>query len=243
MDKNEETKTGFKGIGERIEHLNDDATTADDGSSYIREGSEKKKVEQSAKSVSDVNSKPIKYKSPSSLSGTKIFWGIIAIIVVFAIFSQNAEKKNAEYDPGHNRPETPPQEAPAPAPAPAEGSRGVSDGAAFTDGQYRCSEYHHNRSEQLKPSLYEKQNIERQQRSLNTESDELDVLKSQIESDYVDQYSQNSINRHNGLVDDYNSRLIQFRSDANNLQRRIDNFNSQINNYNDYLMANCSKAY
>jgi len=68
-----------------------------------------------------------------------------------------------------------------------------------SNGQYQCSQYDSAQADTLLPSPSE---------------------KSAIESDYVDEYSQASIDRHNAKVDAYNAK---------------------IQTYNLYLAAHCSR--
>ncbi len=251
MSDKENTNIGFSGIGKRIDDLKNNINTED--TTDWKQEIETETPRQTEQLSQEKQSSPKIYKQKAGLSFRlslgKVFWGIIAIVIVASIFSQNNDKKKTDYA-------SPPVTVPAPAPEPAivpkppldllpdkKTAPPPSDEDFVTEGQYRCSRYHHNRAQELKPSIVEKQDIERQQRILNKESDALDLLKTQIETDYVDHYSQSSVNQHNMLVRDYNSRLEMFRINVSNLQRRIDNYNAKITNYNNYLMNNCRKAY
>lgn len=80
----------------------------------------------------------------------------------------------------------------------------------------------------MKPTVSEKQNLEKQQTMVNEESQEIDILKEQIESTHVDRHSQLSIDSYNILADDYNARLGKFKISSNALQRNINNYNSKV---------------
>lgn len=230
MAEKEDKDIGFSGIGKRIENLKDD-NSIEDTAAWKQETETPQQIKADS-TKKQVTPKIYRQKTrlPFRLSFAKVFWGIIAIVIIASLFSQNNDKKKTTYSPSSGT--STPSFSPI-----------SNDDDTVTVGQYRCSRYYHNRSEELKPSIFEKQDIERQQRILNSESDALDLLKTQIETDYVDHYSQSSVNQHNMMVRDYNSRLKIFRINDSNLQRKIDNYNAQVNNYNNYLMTNCRKAY
>jgi hypothetical protein len=216
MNENEERKTGFESIGERIEKLKGDIGAAEQTSRpEISKPIQEAKSEPAEKSPHAVYTEPIKYKPPFKLSFAKIFWGIVAIVVIASIFSQNTDRKKSNSAPV------------APAPIPAPNSPNVTNDDFVTVGQYRCTQYHHNRAQELKPSDYEKQSIE-------NESNALDSLKIEIETAYVDHYSQSSVDHYNMLINDYNSRLQSH-------QWNIDRYNNKVAAYNNYLMSNCSR--
>ncbi|MBI5639584.1 MAG: hypothetical protein HZA17_04075 [Nitrospirae bacterium] len=144
-----------------------------------------------------------------------VFWGIVAVVIVGSIFS-GSDNKKADDKPSD---QTASQYSPSPA----------TDDDIVTVGQFRCTQVHHNKAQELKPSDYEKQSIENEQSALNS-------LKIDIETDYVDHYSQSSIDRHNMLIDDYNSRLQRARWNMNS-------FNNKVVTYNNYLINNCRRAY
>jgi hypothetical protein len=231
MAEKENNDIGFSGIGRRIENLKDDISTEDTAAWKQETETPQQTNPEGAKQQSTpkvyVPSSKQKTGSSFRLSFSKVFWGIIAVVIIASMFSQNDDKKKTTYTPSGGT-STPPYSSPA-----------SKDDDTVAVGQYRCTRYHYNRSEELKPSIVEKQDIERQQRILKNESDAIDLLKTQIETDYVDNYSQSSVNQHNMLVRDYNSRLKMFRMNVSNMQRKIDNYNAQVNTYNNYLMTNC----
>lgn len=211
-----EKKTGFESIGERIENLKDNIGESD--ATSAPKTSKPSQQTKTAASTPKVYSKPIKYKgSPSfRLSFAKVFWGIIAIVIIASLFSQSNNKKKANYTPS-SRPST------------QHSVPSSVDDDFVAVGQYRCSRYHHNRAEELKPNDYEKQSIESEKNALTS-------LEIEIETTYVDHSSQSSIDHYNMIVNDYNLRLELHRLN-------IASFNNKVDTYNNYLMSNCRKAY
>lgn len=220
MPEKEDKDIGFSGIGRRIENLKADISTEDTAAWKQETETPQETKPEGAKqqSTPKVYVPSSKQKAPSfRLSFSKVFWGIIVVVIIALMFSQNNDKKKTTYTPNGGI-STPPYSPPP----------SYNDGTV-TVGQYRCSRYHHDKAQELLPSVYEKLSIE-------SESSASASLKIEIETDYVDHYSQSSIDRHNMLVNDYNSR-------QQSLQRSIDSYNSKVNAYNNYLMSNCSKAY
>lgn len=236
MAEGENKKTGFDSIGERIEG----SSKNDVGSIETKSpptSTRQAQTESSNHRTSEVYTpSPKQNVGPSfRLSGAKVFWGVIALLVIISMFSQNNDKEKPKYTSNSRdvSSTTPPQSS-----VPA-----TNDDDTIIEGQYRCSRYIHNKAQELKPSLVKKEDIERQQRIQDAESDNLNLLKTQIDATDIDQYSQISVNEYNAVISDYNSRLEVFRINTNNLQSRIDNYNAEINAYNNYLMRNCKKAY
>lgn len=118
-----------------------------------------------------------------------------------------------------------------------------SNGGILTGGQYRCSQYDHDRAGQLEPSVSEGNALDAKTDQLSRESNQLDSEKSTIENEYVDESSQWSIDQHNAKIDDYNSRLQSYQYRAKSHQSDIDAFNARVQTYNNYLTANCTRAY
>lgn len=235
MKEGENKKTGFDSIGERIDSSEDDVGSIE---AKIPEVSTRQaQTEPTNHRTSEVYTPSPKQKVGPSfrLSGAKVFWGVIALLVIISMFSQNNDKEKPKYaSNSRDVSSTTPSQSSVPA---------TDDDDTVTEGQYRCSRYIHNKAQELKPSLVKKEDIERQQRIQDTESDNLNLLKTQIDATDIDQYSQISVNEYNAVISDYNSRLEVFRINTNNLQSRIDNYNAEINAYNNYLMSNCKKAY
>lgn len=117
------------------------------------------------------------------------------------------------------------------------------DDGLIQTGQYRCSQYHHNRAGELEPSATEGANLDLKTDQLSSESDRMDSEKYRLENEYVDEYDQWSIDQHNESIDDFNSRLQSYRYRAQAHEASIDSYNARVQTYNNYLIANCTRAY
>jgi hypothetical protein len=72
MNENEERKTGFESIGERIEKLKDDISTTKQASRpQVSTSTQQAKPESAMENPPEVNIEPTKYKSPFKLSVAK----------------------------------------------------------------------------------------------------------------------------------------------------------------------------
>jgi hypothetical protein len=118
-----------------------------------------------------------------------------------------------------------------------------SNDGILTGGQYRCSQYNHDRAGQLEPSVAEGNALDTKTDQLSSESTRLDNEKYTLENEYVDESSQWDIDQHNAKIDDYNSRLQSYKYRAQSHQNDIDAYNARVQTYNNYLTANCTKAY
>lgn len=232
MAEGENKKTGFDSIGKRIEGSSKDDVSSIEAKSPPT-STRQAQTESSNHRTSEVYTpSPKQNVGPSfRLSGAKVFWGVIALLVIISMFSQNSDKKKPNYTSNGSSRQSP------------RSVTSTYDDDTVTEGQYRCSRYNHNKAQELKPSLVEKDDIERRQRFLDAENNNLSVLKRQIDFTNVDQYSQASVDEYNALISDYDSRLEVLRINTNSLQNRIDDYNAKIADYNNYLMANCKKAY
>ena len=103
-----------------------------------------------------------------------------------------------------------------------------TDQDLITVGEYRCTRYHYNRAKELDPNQNEKLNIEIGKKSLAT-------MEKALDGDYVDNYSQSSVDRHNMLVKDFNAK-------RQTLQSSIDRYNTEVRAHNNYLISNCRRA-
>lgn len=117
------------------------------------------------------------------------------------------------------------------------------DDGLIQTGQYRCSQYHHNRAGELEPSATEGANLDLKTDQLSSESDQMDSEKYRLENEYVDEYDQWSIDQHNESIDDFNSRLKSYQYQAQAHEASIDSYNARVETYNNYLIANCTRAY
>lgn len=227
MPDKEDNNTGFSGIGKRVEELKD--TGSIDDTTAWKVGSET--PDQATVDSASEQGEPKNYKQkrrfPFRLTAAKVFCGVVALVIIVAMFSGNNKKPSEPTSaPGRWVDVSTEEEFQT---LMAEREKQSNDGKYVTVGQYRCSKYHHSTAQKLLPGAYEEQSIE-------SESSALASLKNEIETDYVDRYSQDSIDRHNMLVDDYNSRIQSHKMS-------IDNYNKEVATYNNYLLNNCSKAY
>lgn len=112
----------------------------------------------------------------------------------------------------------------------------------LTGGQYRCSQYNHDRAGQLEPGVAEGNDLDAKTDQLSSEGTRLDSEKYDIENEHVNESSQWSINQHNTKIDDYNSRLQSYQYRDRSHQNDIDAYNARVQTYNNYLTANCTLA-
>jgi len=111
--------------------------------------------------------------------------------------------------------------------------------AFIVSGKYRCSRYNHDKVSALNPDDSEQQ-IAIARNALNYRSNEIDRLKTEINSSYVNkQSSQYEINQYNAMVNNYNSKIASYKRDATNFSSRIHRYNAQVEAHNDYLKNNC----
>lgn len=109
-----------------------------------------------------------------------------------------------------------------------------------TTGQYTCTRYHHNQATALNPTDSEAA-IDSLQRSLISRSESLDSLSTRIKTASVNEYStQYEIDEHNRMIDEYNEKLVSFKSDAASAKERIRKYNAEADAHNKYLIANCT---
>ena len=109
-------------------------------------------------------------------------------------------------------------------------------------GQYRCSQYHYNQAAALRPDE-SVATFTATKNALEHRAEELDRLRREIETSYVNNLSpQYLIDDYNAKVDRYNSKLSSYKHDATNFDSRNVRFNVQVNTYNNYLIQNCTPA-
>ena len=110
------------------------------------------------------------------------------------------------------------------------------------DGLYHCSDYDINQANLLKPSESESQSIENDRTALNSRSDELDSLMSEIKGMGVNgDLPQDIIDSYNAKVDAYNAKKSSYNTDLQVFNNRVDAYNASKNAYNNYLDAHCRK--
>ncbi len=117
------------------------------------------------------------------------------------------------------------------------------DNDLIQTGQYKCARYHHDKAGELEPATSEGIILDTKTTQLTDEGDRLDIEAYEIENEYVDEYSQRSINQHDERIDDYNIRLKGYQTRVRIHKSDIDNYNSKVSIYNKYLIANCTRAY
>lgn len=167
------------------------------------------------------------HSPPKSMSNSGKRWlvGIVIIvgIVLLGAFSDDASQQT----PTSNATNTTSQN---------------NDGLIQT-GQYRCSQYHHNKAGELEPSTSEGASLDSKTDQFASESNRMDSEKYQLENEYVNEYDQWSIDQHNEKIDDYNSRLQSYQYRVQAHETAIDSYNARVEAYNNYLVANCTRAY
>jgi len=108
-------------------------------------------------------------------------------------------------------------------------------------GDYSCSSYAASRVDALSPSESEA-TLTSAQNALERRTNYLKNLKDEIDSSYVNEYSdQWQIDDYNQKVDEYNSLLPAYKRDMAGLDSRIDSYNAQIEARNNYLSQNCTR--
>ena len=110
------------------------------------------------------------------------------------------------------------------------------------NGQFRCSSYDSRQANALSPS--NEVSIQKETDDLNLRAQELDALKTKINTNTVNQYSpQYLIDSYNGMIDTFNAQLTDFKTDSAAHQQRVDIFNAQVEAHNNYLIAHCRRSY
>jgi hypothetical protein len=123
---------------------------------------------------------------------------------------------------------------------PSSVNQASSDSDTFVIGEYRCSRYNYDKAVTLAPSESEQQ-IDTARNALEYKSNELDRLKNEIDSSYVNEYSsQYEINQYNATVNEYNSKLASYKRDETSFSSRVDRYNAQVEAHNNYLRNNCT---
>lgn len=108
-------------------------------------------------------------------------------------------------------------------------------------GDYNCPSSAATAADALAPKKDEKGYLDSEQTRLDMVSSQLTVEKNRLDTEYVNQYSQFSIDQHNEAVDAYNAKLQKYKSDLASDSTRVDTYNATIKSYNTYLVNNCTK--
>lgn len=164
---------------------------------------------------------------PSMSDGAKKWLTWIAIVGAIALFGEFSDDSSTTTPSTSNSTVTSPQ----------------NDDGLVQTGQYRCSQYHHNRAGELEPLTTEVTTLDLKTDQLASEGNRMDAEKYRLENEYVDEYNQWSIDQHNKSIDDYNSRLQSYRHRAQSHEVAIDSYNARVETYNNYLITNCTRAY
>lgn len=184
----------------------------------------------SKKPVSEKKSEPI-FSEPSLPMKRESKWLIgFAIVVVIVLIGIASDES------GTSSPSTTTN-------TPSTVTASDYDDGLIATGQYRCSQYHHNRAGELEPATSEGATLDAKTQALSAESDRMDSEKYDLENEYVDEYDQWSIDQHNERIDDYNASLQGYQTRTRMHQANIDSYNARVETYNNYLTANCTRAY
>ncbi len=120
-------------------------------------------------------------------------------------------------------------------------SSSVNTDNSVTVGKYSCSSYNASKADSLKPSDFTNSQLDIEKQNLDRRSQAMKVSASSIDADYVNEYSQASINSHNAKVDNYNTTLNTLKRDLQSFDTKTSQFNNQIDAYNNFLDKNCTK--
>lgn len=147
---------------------------------------------------------------------SKVIFGIIIALIGYAALNDNSSKPSGtSYQ------------------SPASYNNGT-----VNNGQFRCSRYDSDQADSLSPRNESQLTSERQ--SLDTREASLNGLKSQIDTSNVNQYSdQSEVDYYNQMIAQYNAQLATLKYDENAYQMKIDQFNTQVQAHNNYLLAHC----
>ena len=109
------------------------------------------------------------------------------------------------------------------------------------NGNYMCSSYNSQQADNLGPTSSEKSSLDSLASSIELKESILLSEKTDIESEYVNDYDQNSIDIHNQKIDNFNYKLQKYRSDLKSYESQRQTYNAKIEAYNSYLITHCTK--
>lgn len=199
------------------QHLDIDLEFLDKNSSNKKEGPIRNETRKNI-SVPKLKLSKSQIKKYLIIGGVVIFFG-------WAIFSDNNSSTNTNTMGSYTPPSV---------------NQASSNSDTVVIGEYRCSRYNYDKAVALAPSESEQQ-IDTARNALEYRSNEIDRLKNEIDSSYVNEYSsQYEINQYNETVNDYNSKLTSYKRDATNFSSRVDRYNAQVEAHNNYLRNNCT---
>jgi len=184
---------------------------------------------ESKKSVSEKKSESIFPESTLSMKSENKWLIGFAIVVALVLIGVASEESSTS--------------SPSTTNTPSSVTVSDYDDGLIATGQYRCSQYHHNRAGELEPAASVGSTLDAKTKSLSAEINRMDSEKYDLENEYVDEYDQWSIDQHNERIDDYNSSLQSYQTRTRMHQANIDSYNARVEAHNNYLIANCTRAY
>ncbi len=110
------------------------------------------------------------------------------------------------------------------------------------NGQYSCSSYASSKADSLRPTLT-KEAFDAEEKKLEARIAAIKESSTKIDNAQVDENNQYEIDNFNQMVNDHNAELEAIKRDSASYQQRLDQFNSAVDTYNNYLENNCTKRY
>ena len=111
----------------------------------------------------------------------------------------------------------------------------------MTVGQFTCSSYAASQAESIKPTQTSSNQVDSDASYVSTLNKQLSQLSDTIDNDVVDQRSQDDIDRHNQMVQNYNTRLATYNSANSSYRSELAQYNNQVDSYNSYLERSCTR--
>lgn len=105
---------------------------------------------------------------------------------------------------------------------------------------YSCSDSNASSADALRPDSSTAASLASESSQLDTRTSALKAQKAEIDSMYVDQTNQSSLDTYNAAVDDFNAKNDQLKVDIASWNQRNAAQNNQIDTYNNFLDANCT---
>lgn len=169
-----------------------------------------------------VQAKPPEQSKKPQSSPTKYNWKAIlivaGIIIVWAAISDNGSSNK-----------TP------------SSTTGSSQSDSVIVGNYSCSSYDSRQADSLKPSDFESSQLDAESADLKRRKDAIKESSDRIDNMYVDNTDQESLDSYNQAVAAHNATLDTLKNDLKDHDARVAKYNAQIDKYNNYLDANCTK--
>jgi len=105
---------------------------------------------------------------------------------------------------------------------------------------FLCSGYDLTLANNLEPSDLELNALEFSGNTLDKRIKELDVMAVKIDATNVDMTDQSSVDKYDTIVNIYNTKLKTLQSDIEIWEKKKDDFNKRIKEYNNFLIENCT---